>query len=259
MLGSIISGIGSVIGGLLGSSDADKQMEMQKAFAKNGIRWKVADANAAGVHPLFALGANTHSYSPTQVGSLGQGIANASEGIGRAIESKQTDIERKYNTQKMALDLQRGELENQVLASQLATRNQAAQPPPMPMVDGNKLERIPGQPHTAFAEPRNPGRIKDVPLERISNAPGRPHMEAAPVTDIGFTRTASGGLAPVYSNDAKTRLEDDFLGMLSWNVRNRLLPSVSASQSTEPYKAPYGQHWEYDVLRQEYVLRNNSK
>ena len=37
---------------------------MQKLFAQRGIQWKVADSKAAGINPLVALGAQTHSFSP---------------------------------------------------------------------------------------------------------------------------------------------------------------------------------------------------
>lgn len=36
----------------------------QREFAKMGIQWRVQDAIAAGLHPLFALGANLPSFSP---------------------------------------------------------------------------------------------------------------------------------------------------------------------------------------------------
>jgi hypothetical protein len=52
---------------------------MQRQFAQEGIGWKVADAKKAGIHPLFALGASTHSPSiaiqPTK-GSAVKDIAN---------------------------------------------------------------------------------------------------------------------------------------------------------------------------------------
>lgn len=47
----------------------DKNAELQKEFAQHGIRWKVADAKAAGLHPLYAVGASTSSAMPITVGS----------------------------------------------------------------------------------------------------------------------------------------------------------------------------------------------
>ena len=118
MLGSIISGIGSVIGGIFGQNSQEDQIQAQidaqKQFAQNGIRWRVEDATKAGIHPLYALGANTTSFSPIGVGGnpLGEGIAAASQDIGRAISAKGTSVERAFNAKVMQLQLQRGELEN---------------------------------------------------------------------------------------------------------------------------------------------------
>lgn len=40
---------------------------LQREFAQMGIQWKVADAKAAGIHPLYALGASTNAGIPIQV------------------------------------------------------------------------------------------------------------------------------------------------------------------------------------------------
>lgn len=42
---------------------------LQREFAQTGVRWKVEDAKAAGLHPLYAMGANTTSFSPIAVGA----------------------------------------------------------------------------------------------------------------------------------------------------------------------------------------------
>lgn len=78
---SIFAGIGSAIGAGLdffnSRSNRNAQMSQalanqqeQRTFAKNAIQWKVADAKKAGVHPLYALGAPTMSFSPVSLGSL---------------------------------------------------------------------------------------------------------------------------------------------------------------------------------------------
>lgn len=60
---------GDFLGGGLNAwstNEANKDnIKYQKQFAQRGIRWRVKDAKAAGVHPLFALGANTASFSPS--------------------------------------------------------------------------------------------------------------------------------------------------------------------------------------------------
>ena len=74
--GALGGPLGSVIGGSIGGSIEqgfrDKQQRQrltdernfQREFAQNSIQWRAADAKKAGVHPLAALGASTHSPSP---------------------------------------------------------------------------------------------------------------------------------------------------------------------------------------------------
>lgn len=63
-----------------------KQLAYQREFAQNGIQWRVADAKAAGIHPLAALGAQTMSYEPQYVGDAGESSAMAAaENLGQAV------------------------------------------------------------------------------------------------------------------------------------------------------------------------------
>lgn len=151
MIGPIVSGIGSIVGGFLGKSSADKaaaqnmqiaqqNMQMQEDFAKRGIRWRVQDAKAAGIHPLYALGANTTSFSPvsfnaTADNSMASMASNLGQDIGRAINSTRTAGERQDAFQKavQALTLEKGALENQLLSSQIK-RLQVQANPPIPSV-----------------------------------------------------------------------------------------------------------------------------
>lgn len=94
----LISGALGLLGGgvsaITGKQNADREYERQKEFAQNGIRWKVADAKAAGIHPLYAIGANTSTYSPQAAVGTDFGLAKAGQDIGRAIEAGQTRQER---------------------------------------------------------------------------------------------------------------------------------------------------------------------
>lgn len=157
MLGDIIGGIGSIVGGLFGKSSAEKanaaNIKLQQDFAKKGIRWRVNDAKQAGIHPLAALGAQTTSFSPSVVGdnSFGTGIAQAGQDIGRAINATRGQNQRADAYTKSAMDLElqgkaldnRGKLiQNAILASKLATSGQVG--PPMPS-GGSSNVGIPGQ------------------------------------------------------------------------------------------------------------------
>lgn len=143
ILGPIISGASSLLGGILSSGAAkdaaEEQAELQKEFAQNAIRWKVADAKAAGVHPLYALGANTVSYSPVSVGdtSIGSALSDMGQDVGRAVEAVQSQPERDAAKKLTLLQLERAGLENEYLKTQIqgqVTSNlrNAQVPPPFP-------------------------------------------------------------------------------------------------------------------------------
>ena len=91
---SIAAAIGAsagagIVGNLLGNRAAKKaaaqQAALQKEFAQNGIRWKVADAKAAGLHPLSALGAQTISYQPVSVGQDFSAFGQMGQDVSRAM------------------------------------------------------------------------------------------------------------------------------------------------------------------------------
>lgn len=42
----------------------NKNANLQREFAQNSIQWRVNDAKRAGIHPLYALGAQGSSYTP---------------------------------------------------------------------------------------------------------------------------------------------------------------------------------------------------
>lgn len=58
----------------------------QKEFAQNGIQWRVKDAQAAGVSPLFALGASGATFSPSSVALNYDDVSRAGGRFARAAE-----------------------------------------------------------------------------------------------------------------------------------------------------------------------------
>lgn len=248
MFGALIGAGASLLGGLMGKNSAEdaaaKNAALQREFAQNSIQWKTADAKKAGIHPLYAMGAPTYSATPSYVGdnSFGAGIANAGQDIGRAIDATRTAPQKltAYAQTAQKLELERAALTNDNLRADLAAKAARTMSSPA-MPSAVDPYRIPGQGNSG---------VKDVALERIRSAHGMPHMEAGPVSDIGFTRTDSGGLAPVYSADAKQRLEDDWGGMMAWNLRNRVAPSIGFNTRLPP--PDKGHAWQFNPLRQEY-------
>lgn len=273
VVGGLFGGVGSIVGaGMSGANAAainKANYEHQKEFAQNGIRWKVADAKAAGLHPLAALGAQTSGYTPSAV--VGDSpdfsfLRDIGQDVGRAIDAKSTAAERAANKAKIDqgtdLELEGKQLDNEykrtLIASQkqddalrlanAAVRSSWSQqlPPAMPSLapDGSLM---PGQGNAT-----SPGDIIDAkPPEVTFNAPGRPNVEAASINELAFSRTGDGGYAPVMSTDAKNRLEEDVIGTLNWNSRNRLAAWFDLDRAKPP-KAwlPRGKtDWSYSIDR----------
>lgn len=273
------SAIGGAIGGALGLIGAGQSQasaerlnqlnyEHQKEFAQNGIRWKVADAKAAGLHPLAALGASTASYSPSAV--IGDSpdysfLKDMGQGIDRAMDAKATRQERAereqkenalFNEELKGKQLQNQETETRIqsmkwdMAMDLA-RNAAQsartqqQVPAMPSLapDGSLM---PGQENAT-----SPGGIESKPAEIVVNEPGRRGQERGSITELGFSRTNDGGYVPVMSNDAKQRYEEDIFGEIGWNLRNRL-PGLIDRQDVAPprsWLSDPDSSWEFDLSR----------
>ena len=275
------SAIGGAIGGalgLIGSSQSQANAaklnqlnyEHQKEFAQNGIRWRVADAKAAGLHPLAALGAQGASYSPSAV--IGDSpdfsfLKDMGQGIDRAMDAKATRQERVereeksnalFNEELKGKQLQNQETETRIQqmkwdmamdAARNAERSARTQQqvPPMPSLapDGSLM---PGQSNAT-----SPGGIESKPAEIVINEPGRPGQERGSVTELGFTRTNDGGYVPVMSNDAKNRLDDDIIGSTLWHLRNSV-PAMFDFDHTKPPASwlPEGHEWRYNTSKGAY-------
>lgn len=273
------SAIGGAIGGALGLIGSNQSQanaarlnqlnyEHQKEFAQNGIRWRVADAKAAGLHPLAALGAQGASYSPSAV--IGDSpdfsfLKDMGQGIDRAMDAKATRQERAekeeksnalFNEELKGKQLQNQETETRIQSMKWDMAMQAArnaeqsvrtqqQVPPMPSLapDGSLM---PGQENAT-----SPGGIESKPAEIVVNEPGRRGQERGSITELGFSRTNDGGYVPVMSNDAKQRYEEDIFGEIGWNLRNRL-PGLIDRQDVAPprsWLSDPDSSWEFDLSR----------
>lgn len=137
MLDALISAGANLINGFMNrSSQADfnaQQMQLaqqnlafQREAATHGIQWKVADATAAGLHPLAAMGANTFSPSPVTAGgeapkfdfgSLGQDLARAAKANQEEETRAKVDAEAARK-----IELEKGTLQNDILKTELVSR-----------------------------------------------------------------------------------------------------------------------------------------
>lgn len=237
-LSAAIQGGTSLLGGVL----AEKQAKRARKDSHRQIQYKVEDARKAGIHPLYALGAPTSSYGH-QVGSpIADSLASAGQDIGRAAmatSNKQGRVTA-YTQKAQALQLTNMDLQNQLLASQVAT-SKLAQVPASP-VGANWL--IEGQGDTQTATKVNPH-------ERTATHPGAPHMEAGAVPDVGHARTSTG-YSPVPSKDVKERIEDNIIQEVMWMLRNQIMPTIGLNQSPPGVAARPGNDWWYNPFFQEY-------
>lgn len=134
--GALLGALGGVVDRVLGRSAEDRNTRLQKEFAQNGIQWKVEDAKKAGIHPLYALGAPTMSFSPSSVGS---DFAGVGQDLSRAIDATRSSKDR-GQARLDALTLERAGLENDLLRSQIMGSKMAllrSNGPSMPSGNGN--------------------------------------------------------------------------------------------------------------------------
>lgn len=116
--------VGSVMG-LFGNNQNKKNYEAQKEFAQSGLRWKVEDAKAAGIHPLFALGAPATQFAPSFINdSPSESLSRIGQSLQRAQNVTKTPSEKMIDWIKMEQEqeiLKKLRLENIGLRRELKT------------------------------------------------------------------------------------------------------------------------------------------
>lgn len=187
---------------------AQKQMDMQREFAQNGISWKIADAARSGISPLAALGGSGSSASPVSAqlfqannmaarpGASFRALSDMGQNISRSLLSTKSPNERAMEV----LQLQREVIQNDILDVQrkLAYINLAKQ--------GSQSE---GVPEESFTRVRNrDGSISVVPThggEFLGPLKWSWHNQLMPVAQE-LTRPAAPG------EMRRLQLKSDFRG-----------------------------------------------
>lgn len=240
MWGNLLSAATNLFGGLFASNQRRQEAATQRHYLENQTQIRVRDAQRAGVHPIYALGAPTMNYAPVGVGDpLGAGIREAGQDISRAVNSTSSQNARvsAFQAAAQALSLEKGGLENELLKAQIAKMRLQTNPaPPTPF----QQYGIPGQGETAIVEP---GAIKEK-AERKNWDATNPSQEVFAVPDVGFARTPGGGYMPVPSDEVKQRIEDNEIHEWMHYFRNNLFPTFKP-----PFAAPEGKAWVYDPVR----------
>lgn len=261
-IGSIIAAGANILGGIMGKQSADaarhsqeqiaaQNIALQREFAQNGIQWKVEDAKKAGIHPIYALGGSTHSFAPVSAAfsadnSMASAMSAAGQDIGRAISATSTSSQRQdaFTRASQALTLERGQLENEVLRSQLASQNARLRSPGSPpMAAAADPYLLPGQTQSGLTT-TEPLKVTPAP----SNAP---HSEGGAIVDVGYARTPTGWV-PVPSKDVKERTEDNLPHEWSHFMRNNIFPMIPGAGTPPPFSPPAGKVWRYNPLKLEW-------
>lgn len=248
-IGGALGGLGQAAGGAAGlfgggSNNSGywqqlgimrEQAQLQREFAQNGIQWRVQDAKAAGIHPLYALGGSGATYSPSGISvgggtgsDLGRDLANMGQGLGRAVaaaSSKEDRADAAYQSQMRIMGLERASLENRLLETQIAASQgalmRAQVGPGIPT--GPSLGGIPGH-----------GVYSARPAEVTTANPSRPGSEAGPQRPGGryiqMQPGGNGGPTVVASLPAESMNMDELTspGTASWQFWNSIMPFISA-------------------------------
>lgn len=257
MLGSIIGGIMGMFGQNKAAKEsrraaaeanasqeriAERNIALQKEFAKSGIQWKVGDARKAGVHPLFALGANTHSFSPVSVGTTspsipdyGASLSQMGQGIGNAIDAASSGSQR-VTRAFTALQMERLALENEQIRTNLASSRTALSRGNPPFPTESRL--LAGQGNSPLTEES---------LAKVT--PTAPHTPAfQPGVNPMFQEfnTPDGGIKIAPSQSFKSAIEDSPQETQSYLVQ---LYDQSVRNFTPTQPPPNGMKWEYNPVK----------
>lgn len=259
--GSAIMAGSNLLGGLFGERGASsrndaslafarEQMAAQKEFAQQGIRWRVEDAKAAGIHPLYAMGAQVTPYSSVSWSpespsyGMGQAMSDMGQNISRAMQAKMTGAERVEDNIKK-LQLKNMELQNDLLESQIFRNYGGSLPPPMPSIITEPL----APPEAMSSALSNIPGTKVEPVELSASTAGQPSKQAGAVNDWTYARTADGGLTLTPSKDVKELTEDNLVQELLWSLRNQIIPHFSEearmhrAPSKKEFPLPDGYDW----------------
>lgn len=217
-------------------ANAERNRQMQYEFAKNGIRWRVEDAKAAGIHPLAALGAATTSASPIAIGpaygvaedrnysrgpDIGSSLKDMGQGLGRAVAATQTKVERQltaFELMRQEQQIRSGDLDIAIKGAQLAKLTQQSQNGPGLPTDVSSA-RIPGSTGTGVYEAEPP--------KVLNPDPNHQGYTAGPATPNATWQRAPSG--DVYSVPHKDLQMDEFSspGYVTWMIHNKVLPYIS--------------------------------
>lgn len=305
MFGAILGGIAGTALGLIGANRAKKssegannynkdlnaqqmqfareQFDYQKELNQKQIQYRVKDAQAAGLHPLAALGVSPMSYSPVGASSIpatgsdysgyssvASMLPQLGQNIDSAVMNAQTKQERKealaLQTQGINLDLRGKSLNNQILQLEIASRWAKLQQQLNPAVPERDPWGVymPGQGNAPddLGSPTSSALVgTSKPQESVRTMPGASSL-AIPDPDRGYKWTGSG-YAP-YQEQGSHENEDSIAGSIGFFARNHVGPMLGNHDTAPPPellpdKGAGRYEWAFSIPTQQWVAIRTMK
>ncbi|AXH73632.1 MAG: hypothetical protein [Microviridae sp.] len=227
-IGAALSGFGQAAGGLSGlfggggkkGPDYQDQIAGQIQLWEDQIPALVNGAKAAGINPLYAIGANPAQAPSFSIGGGGSSrgdvfdsLAEMGQGVGRAVSAYQGKAERVTAAMAAKLGLENQELQNEYIKSQIAL-NRAQLAPSFP--SGSSAGNSPVEIIPTTAHPR-------------SSDAGQRGSSSKPIYQVWDT--PAGGFT-TFSDDVGQYMENDPLSIPAWyaNALMRDLPAYLGKQ-----------------------------
>lgn len=174
---------------------------LQREFAQMGVQWRAADSKAAGIHPLFGLGAQGAQASPSFIDG---------QDVSRAAHATRTPEERAF----AVAQLFKLQADTDLTRMQTHALQQSQFGPPMPGTTG-------------LVDPQ--------PNRPVTQDPGAPGREPGSINDFGYS-VRGDKYYPTKAKDITERTEDDIIQQVMWFARNQLLPMLAHEKG--PIKPP---------------------
>jgi len=219
VMGELVAAAASIGGGAISNqynrSMATEAADLQRQFAQNAIQWRVEDAKKAGIHPLYALGANTVSYQPTVIGdALGEGVRQAGQHISQTFERPTSDLEKQKHQMDMAMaaaSLGESDARRQYYLSMAAKERQQDQITGLGLhQEGAANTGVEGQ----TANPPGMGVYNLKAAEVVTTKKGRPDMSAG--TNPAYEERYVDKSLPMIMPRAEGDSPEEILDGMSW-------------------------------------------
>lgn len=241
MIPAIIAAGSNIAGSVLGSyftgksneAAAEKNADIQRELAQNGLSWRVSDAKRAGINPLAALGASLPTGNPVAVGTdYGDlGLGEAGQNISRAMQAGMTKEQREMH------ELNKRLLQVQIDGQEIDNRKAAGTPPPM------AIDPKPSIPLSSAEFPMSKGGKPYVVKPNEVIAADTPGVEAGPQAFYQKLIDDEGNARIVPTNQAADLVESYTPLWLSEMNRNvRLFFNSTLSNFSDKKKATFGEY-----------------